>query len=409
LVAIAYVAITSNVPVELGGTPSLTFTATSAFRTVPFGSPTYLAEFDASTVSAGWSVIAGPVPLSNALPTVFASTATRVELQPGTSILLALFSTTSAVPSPVPSPTPSPTPPVSGQPIITHFGAGVLSCAYYLAAGSDGNVWFFDASNGAVRITPSGNAATFSTLGGFGPMTSGPDGAMWFTSSQNVGRVALNGSVTYFQVAGNPDTDLSNQPAWITSGQDGNLWFTTQGGSVNRLTPAGSLTKILPNGGSTPVVTTIAFGPDGNLWFLDGNHKMVRLTPAGGVTEFSGALSGVPWAFVGGSDGNVWFTEVGANVVGRITPQGIITEFPVAAGTTVDAQLKGITRGRDGNVWFTERGLDRIGRITPAGVVTEFPNAGTLSGCDIYASIVSGGDGNIWFSDNKGGISRLQY
>ncbi|MGO9948805.1 MAG: hypothetical protein ACLPWG_18375, partial [Steroidobacteraceae bacterium] len=33
----------------------------------------------------------------------------------------------------------------------------------------------------------------------------------------------------------------------------------------------------------------------------------------------------------------------------------------------------GITAGPDGNVWFTETGTDKIGRITTNGVISEFP------------------------------------
>ena len=34
-----------------------------------------------------------------------------------------------------------------------------------------------------------------------------------------------------------------------------------------------------------------------------------------------------------GPDGNVWFTEVNSNKIGRITPSGVATEFPTAAGS----------------------------------------------------------------------------
>ena len=48
----------------------------------------------------------------------------------------------------------------------------------------------------------------------------------------------------------------------------------------------------------------------------------------------------------------------------------MVTEF--SAGISAKAEPFSITAGPDGNLWFTEWGANRIGRITPSGVVTEF-------------------------------------
>jgi streptogramin lyase len=40
----------------------------------------------------------------------------------------------------------------------------------------------------------------------------------------------------------------------------------------------------------------------------------------------------------------------------------------------------GLTTGPDGNIWSTENAGNNIGRITPAGVITEFPLPTTHSG-----------------------------
>src|SRR5262245_60235950 len=92
------------------------------------------------------------------------------------------------------------------------------------------------------------------------------------------------------------------------------------------------------------------------------------------VTEFPipiiDTLSSRPEGITRGPDGNLWFTEADANRIGRITPAGVVTQFP--AGITPGSQPGEITAGPDGNLWFTEADGNRIGRITPAGVVTEF-------------------------------------
>ena len=65
----------------------------------------------------------------------------------------------------------------------------------------------------------------------------------------------------------------------------------------------------------------------------------------------------------------------------------------------------GITVGPDGNLWFTDSGLGMIGRITPSGQVTEFKVPYQFSR---PAYIVTGPDGNLWFTDpGSGAIGRV--
>src|SRR6266545_3148295 len=73
-----------------------------------------------------------------------------------------------------------------------------------------------------------------------------------------------------------------------------------------------------------------------------------------GATIFEFVLptaSSGPDAITAGPDGNLWFTEFGANQIGRITLTGEITEIALPTG---DANPHTITAGPDGNLWFTE-------------------------------------------------------
>src|SRR3954470_10573964 len=82
------------------------------------------------------------------------------------------------------------------------------------------------------------------------------------------------------------------------------------------------------------------------------------------VTEFPIPTPGSqPWEITSGPDGNLWFTEQAGNKIGRITPSGSVTDFPVSPGS----RPTGITTGPDGALWFTELFGGRIGRITTAG------------------------------------------
>jgi hypothetical protein len=85
--------------------------------------------------------------------------------------------------------------------------------------------------------------------------------------------------------------------------------------------PAGSVTTFpIPTSGSNPA--GITRGPDGNLWFTEaGGNNIGRITPSGAITEFPIPTSGSnPTDITLGPDGNLWFTEAGSNSIGRIIP-----------------------------------------------------------------------------------------
>jgi hypothetical protein len=108
-----------------------------------------------------------------------------------------------------------------------------------------------------------------------------------------------------------------------------------------------------------------------------------------------------PEAIVSGPDGNLWFTGLG-NRIGRITSNGVITEYPLPL---VTGSPIGITAGPDGNLWFTEDFLGMVGRITPLGLITLFelpmPRREPVE-------ITVGPDGNLWFTERLGRIGEFR-
>jgi virginiamycin B lyase len=122
------------------------------------------------------------------------------------------------------------------------------------------------------------------------------------------------------------------------------------------------------------------------------------------VTEFSlGSTFVEPWGITAGSDGNLWFTEENKPAIGRITPSGTVTEFPISAGNDSGEY---IISGSDGALWFAnpEPGSGyAFQRMTTAGVFSGYPDTtGSPYG------ITNGPDGNIWFTaQNNGGISYV--
>jgi virginiamycin B lyase len=213
----------------------------------------------------------------------------------------------------------------------------------------------------------------------------------------------------------------------ITAGADGNVWFSEMsvGGSatsvlpkIGRITPAGTVTEF-PLSAQNAVVESIVKGSDGNVWYLRTGSPtstpgavtasaIGRISPTGVVTEFPTAAAGL--ALTAGPDGALWFTEFVGNSanqivgkIGRITMSGEITEFPLP----LTGILPGlITTGADGALWFIttnlHTGASGIGRMTTTGAVTMFPLAQTAGRAN---GLVSGPDGNLWLAEppaNKG-------
>jgi streptogramin lyase len=156
-------------------------------------------------------------------------------------------------------------------------------------------------------------------------------------------------------------------------------------------------------------ITAITAGPDGNLWYVDTGAALVgRITTSGVVTEFplSHPVTQLS-SIVAGTDGALWFGEALADnsgVIGRITTAGVIShEFAVA--TTEGPLDPFVTWGPDGNVWFVNPSDDQpiLGTVTPTGTYTPrcFP-ANSPDGCadvmDVQHGISPGPDGAIWFS-----------
>jgi virginiamycin B lyase len=106
-----------------------------------------------------------------------------------------------------------------------------------------------------------------------------------------------------------------------------------------------------------------------------------------------------PQDIVQGPDGNMWFTERGANQIGRIsgTNPGTATEFPIAAGGLAPDV---IVVGPDGKLWWTELSSNSVGTMAPGNPagVTRFTGLGLIS----PRGIAVGPDGNLWVADADG-------
>jgi streptogramin lyase len=289
-----------------------------------------------------------------------------------------------------------------------------------ITTGPDGALWFTEegppppaqpvAAIG--RFHPGTGAYTHFPIPGLVPdkITAGPDGRLWFTEfgSNRIGAIDTAGNITEYPNAG-------GSPGGIAAGPGG-LWYTAQGSNtIRRIDVSGNIDLTYPITTPASEPSDIVFGPDGRLWFTEAHpsvNKIGALDPnippgPGAITEYSVGISPLsePSGIISTTGGILWFTEPGINAIGRITTAGTVTEFP-GAGVSASS----IAAGRDGALWYTlgfsgigvctGEGDHAIGRITSAGSFTN--KFATPTPSSDPSDITEGPDGALWFSEYCG-------
>jgi virginiamycin B lyase len=218
-----------------------------------------------------------------------------------------------------------------------------------------------------------------------------PDDAAWVAVSGRVGHVLPDGTLDQtYDVGASVDN--------LAYGPDGRLWFTitrtVASGTVTTigtLTPAGTI-KEFPLKTPAATVTGLVAGADGNMWFGETGAKQAlgRLTPDGLVTEFTG-LGGGPTALVSAADGRLWYTGPGmlgsATTAGLLGPPDLGTQFRALAADPHNPVL-----------WLGSTGYPgTIGRLgLPDGPLQTF-TAGLSEGVQ---QLTPASDGDVWIAEN---------
>lgn len=274
----------------------------------------------------------------------------------------------------------------AGVPVAVTFSLHGATAAGIVDVRTD----FPDPLGGFTRLTAVGQTDSAA-------LTPDPRGdAFWYLGSSGSGntlnRLTTAGVATLL-------TALPRGAAGLALGSDGRLWVGAPGGTLLRIDPSLpgiQQTIALPD--ATEGIKAVAAGPDGNVWYVEGVlGRIGKVTPQGAVTEFAIPTAGAtPFSLTVGPDGNLWFVEYGANKLARTTVAGVITEFTIPTAASAPSA---IMAGPDGNLWFCESAGNKIGRITPAGAITEFALAVPSAS---PSGIGRGPDGNLWFGWTNG-------
>ena len=235
-----------------------------------------------------------------------------------------------------------------------------------LAAGPDGKLWVNTWGNTITQVDPGTGGQTPiampSSLGSYGAsgITSGADGNLWMVMPRGLARITPQGQVTAFPV----DTSGSyyGLSSGIINGPDGQLWF-------GNLSDPWRLYRLAPSNGAQSSVDisnlsfgaqTLAPGPDGQVWFLPSGYPAIaKIDPASQQITSYPIRTYSPNGLAAGPDQNLWYVTSAystTNVIGRITPQGAVTEYPLPTGI----QASGLMVGPDGNFWYIESQQDPI-------------------------------------------------
>ena len=192
---------------------------------------------------------------------------------------------------------------------------------------ADGSIWFNGfPSSGNERIgrfDPTTEMLDTFTVGGFvGRMTPHPTDGMWFIwfnasfSAARIRHVTQTGTTPGFS------TGTVDDPADVTTGVDGRLYYTGEDNHrIGRMNPANGATASFGLAPELVSPNEIISGPDGDLWFtIRSGGRFGRLDPATGTIVTYRDPTDTVEGGIGlaeGGDGNLWYTRLD-DVVGRL-------------------------------------------------------------------------------------------
>ncbi|MBE3560292.1 MAG: SMP-30/gluconolactonase/LRE family protein [Ktedonobacteraceae bacterium] len=202
----------------------------------------------------------------------------------------------------------------------------------------------------------------------------------------------------------------------------GRIWFGEM--SHNFLTvfdPATQQFTQLTLPGGAHGIMGIAVAPDDTIWFAEQyanyighydpaarrfqTYALPSLTiPDPGKHNQQLTLPSAPNDIALDAQGNVWFTELNADSIGRLDPRtGIFRHYPLTAIKSVQTlNPYGITVDAHDLIWFTEAATNRLGSLDPiTGQIRQFTVRGTVVP---LMEVASDAQGIIWATGFSGNL-----
>lgn len=176
--------------------------------------------------------------------------------------------------------------------------------------------------------------------------------------------------------------------------QKGRVWFGEMGhNTLTMFDPqTQKFTQMTPPEGKSGIMG-IVVALDNTIWFAEQSANyigqylpttkkfQIYSLPQITITDpgNSGATLTLPSApndLAFDKEGNLWFTEMNADQIGKLNRQtGTIQHYPLSPNKSVqEISPYGIIVDKEGIVWFTEASSNKLGRLNPAdGSIQRFP------------------------------------
>lgn len=301
----------------------------------------------------------------------------------------------------------------------------------YIAAGSDGSVYFGFGSNGGGSnlyryfdgsFTQTAQAASttgFDPGGGVYGIEATANQIYWLSAYSGPSFTPFvhvecggNGTATECE----PTVD---EPTTMLVDSTTTFWVGGWGFNGN-----GQIAT-LPQGGGQfdDGIVQLVLGPGGAVWgVLENypNYAIAQFANSGGTVSIA-QLFPLPAGDAAGSvtyggDGALWFTDHQRNAIGRMDAAGNFSEYPLPSANALGQPWFGlwqIATACDGSVWFTEPAVNKVGRIDAHGAIAEFTMPTTDALPDAIAAPVGAshcGAPELWVGEqHANNIAAIAY
>jgi streptogramin lyase len=282
-------------------------------------------------------------------------------------------------------------------------------------------MWFLDTDGpGLVKMTMTGATTEYPLPTTYfyeaNPIaiSVGPNSKFYILTCNKSPRYNIFGAIEVVNTSGHPTSifqlpysDVLSQncnPESLATGTDGNAWFAG-GGSTDRITPAGVITRFPYSGGAPVAITN---GPNGDLWFKDGENIYSIDPTTTTIDTFpipdSSAQNGN--TIIAPADGNLWFAcnNCSSGYITRMTPGGSFTFLP----NIFPDGGKGVMAGAVGPggwpyfFWNFSGNQPQVLRASTSSFAqTLIPSP---YGDDVFSAATLGPDGNIWATTSDGHV-----
>jgi virginiamycin B lyase len=203
---------------------------------------------------------------------------------------------------------------------------------------------------------------------------------------------------------------------------EGRIWFGEMGHNFLAVFDPHTqkFQQITPPYGRSGIMG-VEVAPDGTTWFAEqyanyighyfpttGQFQIYPLptlrVPDPNDTSKTLSLPSAPNDLALDKHGNVWFTELNADALGRLDiNSGLVQQFPLSINKSVQKlNPYGIAVDPQGMVWFTETSTNHVGRLAPTtGQIRYFTIQGSATP---LMEIASDAHGIIWITSFSSGL-----